>query len=150
MSEKKPLITNVQPPSELPSFIAQQSSSSKEQNSENKDKSEIATEKFSPAIPAEKNFVSAPPHESDDEDLDDIPSIQNLADALSPITDGVKNSILFGWVKDTMKSGVQLTKESIDKVVTTLDPQMSQIICKCSRTVILQFQRLSFRFWWKY
>lgn len=50
--------------------------------------------------------------------------------ALSPLTEGVKNSVLFGWVKDTVKSSVQQAKSGIDLVVTTLDPQMSGLICK--------------------
>lgn len=50
--------------------------------------------------------------------------------ALSPITEGVKNSVLFGWMKDTVKSSVQQAKSGIDLVVTTLDPQMSGLICK--------------------
>jgi len=42
----------------------------------------------------------------------------------------VKNSVLFGWVKSGMKTGVQKAKQSIDKVVTTLDPQMAHLICE--------------------
>jgi hypothetical protein len=52
--------------------------------------------------------------------------------ALSPLTEGVKNSVLFGWMKDTVKSSVQQAKSGIDTLVSTLDPQMSGLICKSS------------------
>lgn len=132
MADKNPMTSNISPPTDLPSFILQQQSPKKEGNT------------FSPAIPSEKNITAEPPKPTaqkkpeeeipTEEQHDELPSMQDIAQALSPITEGVKNSVLFGWVKDTVKSGissgVQRAKECADKVVTTLDPQMSQLICK--------------------
>lgn len=143
MSEQNSLITNISPPTELPSFVLQQTSP-KQAEAEAE-----AKHKFVPAIPTstqqqqescdetqqKANETIAEGEQATDEEL---PSLQDIAQALSPLTDGVKNSVLFGWVKDTvksgMKTGVQKAKESIDKVVTTLDPQMSQLICKYKST----------------
>lgn len=137
------LISKVSPPTELPSFVLQQQPA--------KDgEAGGSTPKFTPAIPlstqhqeiTDETQQSAKETVSNDEEPsnDELPSIQDIAQALSPLTDGVKNSVLFGWVKDTVKSGmrtgVQKAKESIDMVVTTLDPQMSQLICKLSITKI--------------
>lgn len=131
MADKNPLMSKVSPPSELPSFI---------RNKQLTEDSETKTEPtFNPVIPPEKNITSPAPkqqesNESNDEPIEeskeDLPSMQDIANVLSPLTDGVKNSVLFGWVKDSFKESVKIAKESVDKVVTTLDPQMSQIICE--------------------
>lgn len=130
MADKNPLISNISPPTELPSFVLQQQPAKDEAAA-----AESPSRKFVAAIPA----TSQEPQQQKAEDKSpaderELPSMQDIASALSPITEGVKNSVLFGWVKDTvksgMKTGVQKAKESIDKVVTTLDPQMSQLICK--------------------
>lgn len=127
MSKKSTSISNIPPPTELPSFVVQP-------------KTEPEASKFSPAIPADKNITSEPPTPkespkqeeaaADAEKQDELPSMQDIANALSPITDGVKNSVLFGWMKDGVNMSVQKAKESIDIVVSTLDPQMGQLICK--------------------
>ncbi|XP_062547763.1 protein PRRC1-like [Armigeres subalbatus] len=55
-----------------------------------------------------------------------------LADALSPITQG--GSALFGWVKGAVSSNgilqkvAEKAKNSVDTIVTTLDPQMKEYI----------------------
>lgn len=133
MSDKNPLISNIPPPTELPNFILQ---------TQPPKEAEATSSKFSPVIPSEKNITSAPPKQESQEDAaekpeaeeqrDELPSMQDIAQALSPLTEGVRNSVLFGWVKSGMKTGVQKAKESIDKVVTTLDPGMAQMICKYS------------------
>lgn len=127
MSKKSTSISNIPPPTELPSFVVQP-------------KTEPEASKFSPAIPADKNITSEPPTPkespkqeeaaADAEKQDELPSMQDIANALSPITDGVKNSVLYGWMKDGVNMSVQKAKESIDIVVSTLDPQMGQLICK--------------------
>lgn len=134
MSEKNSLMSNIPPPTELPNFILQQKSPQE---------SEPEASKFNPAIPADKNITSEPPAAQDsqkqkgtsesvpaDDEQEELPSMQDIAHALSPITDGVKNSVLFGWVKSGVNMSVQKAKESIDIVVSTLDPQMGQLICK--------------------
>lgn len=132
MAEKNSLISNVSPPTELPSFILQQQP----------EEPNTSKPKFVAAIPPQPQQakVEKPKSEASDqaaaEEATDetLPSMQDIAHALSPITDGVKNSVLFGWVKDTVKSGsgtfLEKAKQSIDKVVTTLDPQMAQLICE--------------------
>lgn len=142
MSGKNPLISNVSPPTELPSFILQQQTAKEPEKSESKTEPEPSTSKFTAAIPSQEK-VEDPKDKietSTDEAVEEneLPSLQEIAQAFSPITDGVKNSVLFGWVKDAVKSGMTtgvaaakaVAKESIDKVVTTLDPQMSQLICE--------------------
>lgn len=134
MADKNPLISNISPPTELPSFILH-----KQPAKDDAAAAESPTAKFLPAIPAttsqEPQQQNAEEKSIESDERNELPSMQDIASALSPITEGVKNSVLFGWVKDTvksgMKTGVQKAKESIDKVVTTLDPQMSQLICKC-------------------
>jgi hypothetical protein len=153
MTDKKdtkgnPLISNISPPSELPSFILQnqvppvkpqkvEKTSEKVENSptksEKSNESEVKNEK--PLESPSKSIPDASPVESE------LPSIQDISDALSPITEGVKNSVLFGWMKDTMKNvskvGVEKAKASIDKVVTTLDPQMSALIYSGGATEVV-------------
>lgn len=126
-SEKQnPLISNVKPPSELPSFIRQNE--------------EGDASKFSAAIPPEKNIISETPKEGEDENVivdDNTKSLKNelpalpvdeIKAALSPLTEGVKNSMLFGWMKDTVKSSSEVLQSGIQKMVVTLDPQMSSIL----------------------
>lgn len=139
MSDKNPLISNVSPPTELPSFILQQQPAKEPEKTE----AGPVPAKFAAAIPSQQEpedqqKIEANTHKAEEEVESELPSMQEIAQALSPITDGVKNSVLFGWVKDAVKSGMTtgvaaakaVAKESIDKVVTTLDPQMSQLICK--------------------
>ena len=141
MSDQNPLISKVSPPTELPSFILQQQPTKQAEAG-------TSQNRFTAALPAStqqqetlegaQETVKETFADEGQATNEELPSIQDIANALSPLTDGVKNSVLFGWVKDTvksgMKSGVQKAKESIDKVVTTLDPQMSHLICKYSLT----------------
>lgn len=137
MSDQNPLISKVSPPTELPSFVLQQQPAKEAEAG-------TSQNRFTAALPLstqqQETSDGAQPTVkgtfADEEQAtnEELPSIQDIANALSPITDGVTNSVLFGWVKDTvksgMKTGVQKAKESIDMVVTTLDPQMSHLICK--------------------
>lgn len=129
MSEKNPLISNISPPSELPSFIRspQKSSDVKE---------EVDTAKFSAAIPPEKNITSEVPKEQFDDENEknsiksELPAlpVDEIKAALSPLTEGVKNSVLFGWMKDTVRSSSEVLQSGIQRMVVTLDPQMSSIL----------------------
>lgn len=146
MTDKNPLISNVSPPTELPSFILQQQP---EEPSTSKPKfvAAIPPQPQQPKVEQPKSEASGQPVAEEVTD-ETVPSMQDIAQALSPITDGVKNSVLFGWVKDTVKSGsgtfLEKAKQSIDKVVTTLDPQMAQLICKLGE--FLQYLILTFFF----
>lgn len=124
MSEKNnPLISNIAPPSELPTFIRQQQPAD-----------EAETSKFSAAIPPEKNITAEIPKEEIDDDKSsnksELPAlpVDEIRAALSPLTDGVKNSVLFGWMKDTVRSSSEVLQSSLQKMVVTLDPQMSSIL----------------------
>jgi len=135
MSEQNPLISNISPPTELPSFVTLQQSAKE---------TEAGGSKFIPAIPStqqqenpEEKHSKEPENISEEKFVNELPSVQDIAQALSPLTDGVKNSVLFDWVKSGMKTGVQKAKESIDKVVTTLDPQMSHLIYSGGETEIV-------------
>ncbi|CRK91122.1 CLUMA_CG004810, isoform A [Clunio marinus] len=148
MSDKiNSLITNIPPPTELPTFVLQNQSNTAEKEIE----SPPSKEKFNPVIPIEKNFTvptptstasaETPPTPDDPKNEEQKPTQEDIAQVFLPLTDGVKNSVIFGWMKDTvksgLKSGMQITKESIDKVVTTLDPQMAQLIYSGGNTEIV-------------
>lgn len=129
-NKKNPLMSNVAPPSELPSFLVQQ-----KQTEEAKQEQE-SPQKFSAAIPPEKNVTNEDPkienEVSDDSsgakmELPAIP-VDDIKAALSPLTEGVKNSVLFGWMKDSLKSSSEVLQTGIQKMVVTLDPQMSSIL----------------------
>lgn len=135
LKESKNQLTNLPPPVELPSFVMQIQSSSIEGKKSldapepSEPKNESGTQDDQPHQPSGVSQTTNPPEASPESDLT---SIQDISAALSPITEGVKNSVLYGWMKDTVKSvsrvGVEKAKASIDKVVTTLDPQMSALI----------------------
>lgn len=139
MADKKVIASNVSPPTELPSFILQQQSAKETPKVAESVPEEtfVQTPTFTPAIPAPINPAPTNPVTSNVEapkDLsleeNDFPSMNDIATALSPLTE--KSSVLFGWLKETMNTGVQKAKESVDTLVTTLDPQMRGIICKFS------------------
>lgn len=121
-SKNLKMTSNVSPPTELPSFLLPQT----------KDGEKEPESKFSPAIPMEKNYISTNDEDKNkeaaaEEDSSVIP-LQDIAQALSPLTEGVKNSVFYGFIKDSFKSGMDIAKDSMHKVVTTLDPQMSGIL----------------------
>lgn len=138
------LISNIPPPSELPSFILQnqpppveapKAEKSPDTSEDSPTKSNESEMKSEPIPSTSKSIPDPSPTESD------LPSIQDISDALSPITEGVKNSVFYGWMKDTMKTvskvSVEKAKASIDKVVTTLDPQMSALIYSGGETEVV-------------
>lgn len=88
-------MSNIPPPAALPSFVLQQQPV--------KEAEADASSKFSPAIPADKNITAEPPtkqkqepepKEEEGDEENELPSMQDIAHALSPITDGVKNSVV--------------------------------------------------------
>lgn len=139
MSDSKNLLTNLPPPVELPSFVMQGSSNEAKKALE---VSETSTKESETAenqkVDSPDSLAKTPPEATAESDL---PSMQDISAALSPITDGVKNSVFYGWMKDTVKSvskvGVEKAKASIDKVVTTLDPQMSALIYSGGNTEVV-------------
>jgi hypothetical protein len=99
MSDKKnSLISNVNPPSELPSFVLRSSSPQNPTKiAENLDPQEENpnSPKFSPAIPLEKNTALAEKAQklnlNENESVpqaDEITAQQEFVDALTPITQG--------------------------------------------------------------
>lgn len=120
--DKTASLSNVSPPSELPNFVLQ--STSKEAPKENQKETKKETT-FVPAIPFEE--PKNPPIQ--DLNLDEVNDAKSAVNALSPIL-SQGSSALFDWMKDTMKSGVQKVQTSVDTLVTTLDPQMKEYICK--------------------
>ena len=143
MADKKVVTSNVSPPTELPSFILQQQSAKetpKHADVVEPEEKFVQNPTFTPAIPAQTNPVTSNVEPPKDLNLEsnDFPSMNDIATALSPLTE--KSSVLFGWLKDTMNTGVQKAKESVDTLVTTLDPQMRGIICKL---IFIQFPRFS-------
>ncbi|XP_050100832.1 protein PRRC1-like [Anopheles aquasalis] len=102
---------------------------------------------FSPAIPPSKDtsqsIPSGPPAAAPVEGQSSSPepthsfagltlNPEPVAAALSPITQG--GSALFGWMKGAVSSGgilqkvAEKAKNSVDTIVTTLDPQMREYI----------------------
>uniref|UniRef100_A0A182VUF7 NTPase_I-T domain-containing protein n=1 Tax=Anopheles minimus TaxID=112268 RepID=A0A182VUF7_9DIPT len=159
------ILSNVSPPSELPSFITANvatagtesvpSSSSIPtaivEDASKKDETEpFIPTKFSPAIPASKDtsqftaeqamaaagvHPEEPPRQPEPVGREFANMILNpepVAAALSPITQG--GSALFGWMKGAVSgSGIlqkvaEKAKNSVDTIVTTLDPQMKEYI----------------------
>lgn len=96
----------IAPPTELPSFLKQKQS---EQAAEKSDKS------------PDKN-------EDQKKEENQETDSQKLADALTPITEGVKNTVLYSWMKDSFKSSIEIAKDGVTKLVTTLDPQMGTLL----------------------
>lgn len=118
MSDSKNLLTKLPPPSELPSFVMQKQESPTEAK-KLLDIAEPAAVTTKEPSDQDKPQTATTPLEASPES--DLPSIQA---ALSPITEGVKNSVFYSWMKDVSKVGVEKAKASIEKVVTTLDPQV--------------------------
>lgn len=159
MADKKGVTFNLSPPTELPSFVLQQQSAKetpKVADAIEPENKFVQTPTFTPAIPAPISPVVSnvePPKDLKLEENNDFPSMNDIASALSPLTE--KSSVLFGWLKDTMNTGVQKAKESVDTLVTTLDPQMRGIICKLFfisfpqlRLQFMIYLNVTSRFWW--
>ncbi|GLV43425.1 hypothetical protein CBL_03967 [Carabus blaptoides fortunei] len=127
------LLSSVPPPSELPSFIAQtappQQVSSTGVPPLSVDKPAPTTTEpffpttFSPAIPPSKGIQS---------------TCSTTGNALPPLAQQLDTaggtSGLFGWMKDAVSSGgilskvAEKAKNSVDSMITTLDPQMREFI----------------------
>uniref|UniRef100_A0AAG5DBY0 Non-canonical purine NTP phosphatase/PRRC1 domain-containing protein n=1 Tax=Anopheles atroparvus TaxID=41427 RepID=A0AAG5DBY0_ANOAO len=158
------ILSNVSPPSELPSFITanvapagtdlvvtQSNMPALVDDATKKDETEpFIPTTFSPAIPPSKdtsqlltadqslaadvaNQHSDPAVEPVNRDFASmILNPEPVAAALSPITQG--GSALFGWMKGAVSgSGIlqkvaEKAKNSVDTIVTTLDPQMKEYI----------------------
>uniref|UniRef100_A0A182SKP2 NTPase_I-T domain-containing protein n=1 Tax=Anopheles maculatus TaxID=74869 RepID=A0A182SKP2_9DIPT len=157
------ILSNVSPPSELPSFITANVATAGTESvppstsnpvaivddSAKKDETEpFIPTKFSPAIPASKDTsqftaeqamaaagvlpVEPTPEPVGRDFANMILNPEPVAAALSPITQG--GSALFGWMKGAVSgSGLlqkvaEKAKNSVDTIVTTLDPQMKEYI----------------------
>ncbi len=113
-------MSNIPPPTDLPNFVLQQ------QRKDDVKSDEGSNSKFQAAIPAEKN-TSTEQKQSDDEVKNKIEGnvlpalpIDDIKAALSPITEGVKNSSLFGWVNASLKSSSEVLQTGIQKMVKRL------------------------------
>lgn len=118
-------ISTVPPPTKLPSFVLKQQQEIRE----------TTGSKFHAAIPSQDESVPNDFHNDEnkveiEEKKEDLPALQmqDIAQALTPLTEGVKNSVFYGWMKDSLKSSMEMAKDSVQKVVVTLDPQMSGIL----------------------
>ncbi|XP_053676186.1 protein PRRC1-like [Anopheles nili] len=156
------ILSNVSPPSELPSFITTNVANvatagtdislttgtkpaAMVDDAAKRDETEpFIPTTFSPAIPASKDtsqamlaVASAQQPEAAPEPVGrDFANMmlnpEPVAAALSPITQG--GSALFGWMKGAVSgSGIlqkvaEKAKNSVDTIVTTLDPQMKEYI----------------------
>ena len=114
----------VEPPAALPDFVTG-AATSKESDFVRQTEFTAAVPKTE--IPTTSETIQAvnPPKVLD---LSEDSLEKSVANALSPITQG--SSLLLGWMKDTVKSGVQKAKSSVDMIVTTLDPQMKDYLRK--------------------
>uniref|UniRef100_A0A182MYX4 NTPase_I-T domain-containing protein n=1 Tax=Anopheles dirus TaxID=7168 RepID=A0A182MYX4_9DIPT len=157
------ILSNVSPPSELPSFITATvatAAAGTDSTASGAPPVDDATAKrdetepflpttFSPAIPASKDTsqlraeqvmaaeagqhtVEPAPEPVGRDFANMILNPEPVAAALSPITQG--GSALFGWMKGAVSgSGIlqkvaEKAKNSVDTIVTTLDPQMKEYI----------------------
>lgn len=119
MGDTSKLASKIQPPSELPSFLTQKTSEQVEKESSDDKKSEIV-----------KDESQEQEQKNEEVETPELPALpmQEIANALTPITEGVKNSVLYSWMKDSIKSSVEIAKDSVQSFVVTLDPQMSGIL----------------------
>lgn len=159
------ILSNLSPPSELPSFItaastgqsagaASQPQSSDQEDSPRKGKETdpFIPTTFSPEIPSSKDTsqvaggsAEQPPVATEGKTSRDFASMilnpEPLAEALSPITQG--GSALFGWMKGAVSGNgllqkvAEKAKSSVDTIVTTLDPQMKEYINSGGDTEII-------------
>lgn len=91
----------------------------------------INKKNFSPAIPPSKGIpVGAQPVQATE------------AIELPPQASASSGGGLFGWVKGAVSSGgilskvAERAKNSVDSMITTLDPQMREFICKFNYIII--------------
>lgn len=108
-SDKTPLISKVAPPTELPSFVVQQ---------QQPDEAAGNSSKFVAAIPFTPPTQETPINDDSvpaEDQKQDIPSMQDIAHALSPLTEG--GSVFLGWVQQGMKAAKATAKDSLDKVI---------------------------------
>uniref|UniRef100_A0A2M4BQ44 Non-canonical purine NTP phosphatase/PRRC1 domain-containing protein n=1 Tax=Anopheles marajoara TaxID=58244 RepID=A0A2M4BQ44_9DIPT len=160
------ILSNVSPPSDLPSFITGNVATptaggpdvvmvpqairppiADDANTKKDETEPFIPTTFSPAIPPSKDtsqsIPAGPPAAAPVEGQSSNPepthpfagmilNPEPVAAALSPITQG--GSALFGWMKGAVSSGgllqkvAEKAKNSVDTIVTTLDPQMREYI----------------------
>ncbi|XP_076659494.1 protein PRRC1-like isoform X2 [Halictus rubicundus] len=121
------LLSNVAPPSALPSFISNSGTTLSENLTQNKQE-------------PSKSILNAPPKplQQESQQATTIPiatppqqNVQNAPQTESPIQDlGMIGGGLFSWVKETVANSNVLSKvaekakNSVNTMITTLDPQM--------------------------
>lgn len=141
------LLSNIAPPSALPSFVANPSKQSLNTNSPKKEvinqhedaqnNEPIAEDPSTSGIqtkqPQPQSQLPTPSTSSskNDEFSQSLYGNQSLYDA-----GGIVGGALFSWVKDTVVNSNMLNKvaekakSSVNSMITTLDPQMREFICK--------------------
>jgi non-canonical (house-cleaning) NTP pyrophosphatase len=103
--------STISPPTELPSFL---------KNKQTEPEAEKSEKRESPTDTKEKDG-----EHSDQSSQHPEPAI---AAALTPITEGMKNTVLYSWMKDSFSQSIEIAKTSVRSVVTVLDPQMGQLL----------------------
>lgn len=127
-------LSSIGPPSLLPSFVTNSLSISPKQENLT-DNSEDLTEKNESTEKEKKNQLQQDirnqPSTSSDQGTVNVPLPENQA------TDsGVLGGGLFSWVKETVANSNVLSKvaekakNSVNSMITTLDPQMREFICE--------------------
>ena len=134
------LLSSIAPPSALPSFVTSPSSQPPSSNispQENSNPSVKSTE--TERKPNNKNEINKqsqqdilyPPSTSAEQPIVNISLTENQSS-----DSGVLRSGLFSWVKETVANNSVLSKvaekakNSVNSMITTLDPQMREFICK--------------------
>lgn len=125
------ILSNVAPPSALPKFIT--STASKSSGSSvniSRDQIKNETMKDPSQFPAE-NVNDLQASSSADETTQESDALES-----PKIDTGALAESLFTWVKDTVANSNVLSKvaekakNSVNSMITTLDPQMREFICK--------------------
>lgn len=135
------LLSNIAPPSALPSFIASPVQIASSSSTANDDKinsqidysSDVQTKQ-----PQDNHQIQHPAGPSKSETTSEQLSRSSSQDSNQFFDAGLVGSNLFSWVKtnvvnsNVLSKVAEKAKSSVNTMITTLDPQMREFICKCN------------------
>lgn len=136
------LLSNIAPPSALPSFIANPISTTTTTTTSQKKTDEINSQADYPGVQTKQpqdNQSQQPTDSSEPSTSTTTPLLPPPPPQDSPFFDaGLVGSGIFSWVKtnvvnsNVLSKVAEKAKSSVNTMITTLDPQMREFICKCN------------------